>query len=324
MLDFATLPKVDAGSLNILIALPAFGSMTFVQHNRSLRGLEKAFQENHIRYQIAETQTESLIPRARNAFANICCFDRNSQGEQYTHLLFLDVDIGFNPDNILQAIGWDKEIAALPYPCKSINWHYIVTAVKRGVEDPIALSRMGSRPIINATESVPAFNVDEPTENFPQLGTGILLIKRQVFEKMAEAKTIPSDWEKKVAKEIAVEAGLPDSQAENIAKLMMRNNPSNQRNYRLMEGEKLYGPRGFAYDFFQIGINPETRYYDSEDYRFCLDARALGFKTWLLPWGVTSHTGSFDFWMDIKAQAQVGIPGPDLASPHGGFVPMTI
>lgn len=285
MLDFATLPKVDAGSLNILIALPAFGSMTFVQHNRSLRGLEKAFQENHIRYQIAETQTESLIPRARNAFANICCFDRNSQGEQYTHLLFLDVDIGFNPDNILQAIGWDKEIAALPYPCKSINWHYIVTAVKRGVEDPVALCRMGSRPIINATESVPAFNVDEPTENFPQLGTGILLIKRQVFEKMAE-------------------------------------NPD--RRYKLMEGEKLYGPRDFAYDFFQIGINPETRYYDSEDYRFCLDARALGFKTWLLPWSVTSHTGSMDYWLDMKAQAMVGIPAPDVAAPSGGFVPMTI
>jgi len=150
MLDPNTLPKVDAGTLNILIALPAYGSQTYVQHNRSLRALCDLFRANNIRFNIAETQTESLIPRARNAFANICCWDLDGRGEKFTHLLFLDVDIGFNPDNILQMLGWGQEICALPYPCKAINWSYIVAAVKRGVEDPVALCRMGSRPIINS------------------------------------------------------------------------------------------------------------------------------------------------------------------------------
>lgn len=285
MLDPSKYSTVDAGTINLLIGLPCYGSVSYVQHNRSLRALCEQLQQKKIRYQIAETTTESLIPRARNAFANICTFDRNVAGEQYTHLLFLDVDIGFNPDNILQAIGWDKDITALPYPCKATNWSYIVTAVKRGIEDPIALSRMGSRPIINSSIPVPSFAVDEPTSVFPQLGTGLLLIKRGVFEKMAE-------------------------------------NP--ERRYKLMKGEQLFGPRDYAYDFFQIGINAETRYYDSEDYRFCLDARALGFDTWLLPWAVTSHTGAMDFWMDIPAQAQAGIPEPDFQVPSAGFVPLTI
>jgi len=285
MLDQSSLPKVDAGSLNILIGLPAYGSTTFVQHNRSLRALEKLFLLNKIKYTIAETQTESLIPRARNAFANICCFDRDGNGDQYTHLLFLDVDIGFNPDNILQMIGWDKELVGLPYPCKAINWQYVVAAIKRGVEDPIALARMGSRPIINTTRSTMPFNVDEPTKEFHQLGTGLLLIKRQVFEKMAE---------------------------------------DDNRRYILMPGERMFGPRDFAYDFFQIGINPETRYYDSEDYRFCLDAEKLGITPWLLPWAVTSHTGHLDFFLDMKSQASVGIPAPDLQPRTDGFVPLTI
>lgn len=283
MLDLETLPKVDAGLVNLLIALPCYGSQVFVQHARSLRGLTDLLKSYGARFTIAETQTESLIPRARNAFANICCFDGDLAGNQFTHLLFLDVDIGFNPINIVQAIGWDKDITALPYPCKAINWNYIVGAVKRGVEDPTALSRMGSRPIVNATGPTPSFSCSEPVE-FPQLGTGILLIKRHVLEKFAEDP---------------------------------------ERKYKLMDGEK-FNSRDYAVDFFQIGINKETRYYDSEDYRFCLDARGMGFKTFLLPWAVTSHTGMMDFWMDIPAQAAAGIPAPDFVPPSNGFVPMTI
>ena len=284
MLDPSSLPKVDSGLLNILIALPCYGGQVFVPHARSLRGLIDLFNQHKVRFKIAETTSESLIPRARNCFANICCFDKDERGEHFTHLLFLDVDIGFNPANIIEAIGWDKDIVALPYPCKSINWNYIVSAVKNGVEDPVALSRMGSRPIVNTEGTVPSFRVDEPVQ-FPQLGTGLLLIKRHVLQKFAEDP---------------------------------------ERKYDLMDGEKFFGERTWAYDFFQIGINKKSRHYDSEDYRFCLDAREMGFQTWLLPWAVTSHTGAMDFWMDMMAQTQAGIPAPDIIPPDLGFVPLTI
>ncbi|MCU1305183.1 MAG: hypothetical protein JWQ87_5467 [Candidatus Sulfotelmatobacter sp.] len=284
MLDPAKCPKVDAGLVNLLIAMPCYGGTTYVAHNRSLRGLIDQLNFHKVRFQIAETLSESLIPRARNCFGNICCFDKSASGDPFTHILFLDVDIGFNPLNILELIGWDKDIAALPYACKSTNWGYVADAVKRGVEDPVTLSRMGSRPIVNTTGIVDPFDVHAPVQ-FPQLGTGILLIKRHVFAKMAEDES---------------------------------------RRYLLMDGEKFFGPRDWAYDFFQIGINKETRYYDSEDYRFCLDARALGFETWLLPWAVTSHTGATEFWLDIPGQAQYGIPASDASVPVNGFVPLTI
>jgi hypothetical protein len=275
---------LNTRAVNLLIALPCAGGKTFLAHNRSMRLLIARLTELGIRHQILELGTESLIPRGRNAFANICCFDKDPIDQTYTHLLFLDVDIGFNPENIVQALAFDKDIVALPYPCKMINWTYIIDAVKQGVDDPNVLSRMGSRPIVNTNDQPIIFNTAMPVE-FPQLGTGVLLIKREVLLKFAE-------------------------------------DPA--RRYRLMEGERNGLTRDFAVDFFQIGINPESRYYDSEDYRFSIDARKLGFETWLLPWAVTSHTGSYDFFMDIQAQAAYGIPKTEQSPLRSGFVPLTI
>src|SRR5271166_4450889 len=108
MLDEAVLPKVEPKDVNILIALPCYGSQVFVSHARSMRSLIDIFKQYGIRHQIVEVTSESLIPRGRNVFANIVVFDKDPAGNDYTHLLFLDVDIGFNAANILQAIGWNK------------------------------------------------------------------------------------------------------------------------------------------------------------------------------------------------------------------------
>lgn len=286
-------PGVASKDVNVLIATPCYGGVTHVLYNQSVRWLMATFQKYGIRHQVLETSTESLIPRARNAFASHVAFDLDPFGDRYTHLLFIDADIGFHPDNIIQAIGFDKDIVALPYPCKDINWSQIIRAVQKGVTEPDLLSRMGSRPIVNTNGQAIQFNTARPTQ-FPQLGTGALLIKREVLLKFAE-------------------------------------DPA--RKYTLMAGERKFGSREFGCDFFQIGINPETRYYDSEDYRFCLDARKMGFETWMLPWAITNHTGNYTFVMDIQAQSSFGIPEldpdpgilPTISVPSvGGICPPTI
>ena len=282
--DPANPPVVNAADVNVLIGLPCYGGVTFVSHNRSLRMLIETFNRAGVKHQILELTSESLIPRGRNAFANIVAFDKDPHGNDYTHLLFLDVDIGFNAENIVQAIGMDQDIVALPYPCKDINWNYIFDAASKGVSDPVVLSRMGSRPIVNTNGAAITFNTSLPVQ-FEQLGTGLLLIKRKVLLKFTEDES---------------------------------------RRYRLMEGEKKFYPkRDFAYDFFQIGIDENTRYYNSEDYQFCLDARKMGFESWLLPWAVTTHTGAMEYVMDIAGQGQYGIPRLDNPTP-GGYAPITI
>jgi len=48
-------------------------------------------------------------------------------------------------------------------------------------------------------------------------------------------------------------------------------------------------------------VNAETRYYDSEDYWFCNDCKAMGFKVWICPWMVTTHMGTYAFTANIPA-----------------------
>ena len=255
---------VSSKDVNLLIFIPCYGGQSYSTSNDSVMQLMLHMLQKGVRGNLIYAANESLIPRARNR-AGLLCLQPSPDGTPYSHLLFLDADIGFNPENIFQAIGFNKDIVGLPYTAKAYDFKKIVRAVQNGITDPDQLSRCGGRPIIN-TEVPESFDPTKPKE-VPQLGTGALLIKRRVFERLAE---------------------LPE------------------RKYKLMEGEKVGLPEGvdYAYDFFPIGINSKTNYYDSEDYRFCLDARELGFETWLLPWAVTNHTGPHTFWMDILMQAQ--------------------
>lgn len=332
---------VQTKDICILIACPAYGGLTHASHNEALRGLEQVFGKYGIRYSVLPILTESLIPRARNAYANIVAFDKIKQLTpdgmggfredmvHYTHLLFLDVDIGFNPQNIIEMIRMNQDIVGLPYACKDISWGKIVEAVKRGETDPVRLSRMGHRPIINTNGTAQSFNPSQPSQ-FPQIGTGVLLIKRGVFLAMAEDDKM-SDWlpEKfewteewsQYCRDIKLSSDTLriHAFAAQYTKFL-RQHP--RRRYKLMAGEMKFGDRDFAYDFFSIGVNPETSYYDSEDYRFCHDAAKLGFKIWFLPWAVTSHTGNYSFIMDIPIQTAIGLqigpePSPDT-KPIGG------
>lgn len=270
LINVETPKGVSTADVNLLIFIPCYGGLTYHTSNDTVMGLMLAMLKMGIRGNVTYGANESLIPRMRNRAANIM-LDGSPDGTPYTHLLFLDADIGANVENILQMIGFDKDIVGLPYTAKDYQWDKIVKAVQNGITDPVKLQRCGGRAIIN-TEVPQVFDPGQPLE-VPQLGTGCLLIKRRVFEGMA---------------------GLPG------------------RKYKLMEGEKvgLKEGRDYAYDFFQIGINPRTNYYDSEDYRFCLDAREAGFETWLLPWAVTSHSGPHTFVMDILMQAEARTDEP--------------
>lgn len=279
-------PQIDASAAsapNILIAVLANGATTYVSHNRSLRLLLDTFRAHGIRNQVLELVGEPLTPRGRNAFANIVALDKDLSGEDYTHLLFLDAAIGFNADNIMQMIKWDKDIVALPYAYKHVSWGDVAQAVKRGVDDPTVLSRMGSWPVVNTDSGAPhRANLNQPVR-FPQFGGGLMLIKRHVLLKFTE---------------------------DEARRYLLPVSPEDDKSLR-----------DYAYDFFQIGINPTTRHYDPEDFRFCIDARKMGFETWLLPWAVTTHTGPHEFCLDMYTQAQYVIPDVGRTLKFSDFAP---
>ena len=104
-----------------------------------------------------ETMTnESLISRARNTLTAKFLHNKES-----THLFFVDADIGWEPWHLLVLLNAQKDVVGGLYPMKSLPVKWCVNGIPGKVEDPDS-------------------NLIEVTKT----GTGFLLIKRHVFEKL--------------------------------------------------------------------------------------------------------------------------------------------
>ena len=104
-----------------------------------------------------ETMTnESLISRARNTLTAKYLYTKES-----THLMFIDADIGWEPWHLLVMLDAQKDVIGGLYPMKSLPVKWCVNGIPGKAEDPNS-------------------NHVEVTKT----GTGFLLIKRDVFEKL--------------------------------------------------------------------------------------------------------------------------------------------
>jgi len=213
---------------------------------------------------------ESLITRARNYLVDE--FLRSP----YTHLMFIDSDINFNPQDVLalaSLIGPDKPIIGGPYPKKCIAWEKVRNAVDAGLadEDPTILEKFTGDFVFNPTAGTTQIKIDEPTEVL-EVGTGFVMIAREVFEKFRE--------------EYPQFSYKPDHN----------------------RSEHFDGKR-YIHAFFDTVIDNElyagkgaggSDRYLSEDYMFCQFARKIGFTTWLCPWMEVNHVGTYVFNGTLK------------------------
>ena len=103
-----------------------------------------------------------------------------------THLMFIDGDIGFKAEDILSMMVADKDIIGGLFPRKLIVWEQVAEAVKNGVP-PQELHRHAH---VYATYALDGKNITtrdgfEPFE-VAYMGTGFMLIKREVLEGLAD------------------------------------------------------------------------------------------------------------------------------------------
>ena len=105
-----------------------------------------------------ETMTnESLISRARNTLVSKFLFTKES-----THLMFVDADIGWEPWHLLVMLDAQKDVIGGLYPMKSLPIKWCVNGIP------------------GHPEPAPEDNLIEVSKT----GTGFMLIKRDVFEKL--------------------------------------------------------------------------------------------------------------------------------------------
>ena len=170
----------DAPKPFIYLAVPCYGGNLNLYFVTSMLALQDACRERGIGLHIDLMGGDALITRARSRLAaQFLAF------EQATHILFIDADIGFAPDNVFRLLEADKEVIAAVCPLKQINWEKARAAVKKGVVDLQAAS-IGYvvRFLPNATNEV---NVENGMAQVAYGGTGFLMIRREAMQRICDA-----------------------------------------------------------------------------------------------------------------------------------------
>lgn len=251
----------------VFLATPMYGGQCHGLYMKSSLDFQALCSKYGVDCRFSFIFNESLITRARNYLADE--FLRTDM----THLLFIDSDIHYDPNDVFAMMALSLkyphfDIIGGPYPKKSINWSNVALAIKNNPAiDPKELENLVGDFVFNPVKGGPQqFNVGQPLEVM-EVGTGFMLIKREVFDGFRKA--------------YPEKAYLPD-----------------HRGTAHFDGSRE------IHAYFDCVIDPDTKRYLSEDYYFCQQARRAGHHVWLCPWMRTQHIGSYMFTGDMRKIAQ--------------------
>lgn len=237
----------DFSKVHIHFAVPCYGGMISEPTMTSFLRFTLLASKIGLNWSLDTMVNESLVTRARN---NLCA--KMMTNEAATHFMFIDADIRFEPEAIFGMIACDKDVIGGLYPKKSLPIDYVINLKQGGlIQGPI-------------------FQVDT-------MGTGFLLFKKPVYEKLIAAHP-----ECKYIDDIGL--------------------------------GKQYEPH--MYSIFDTVID-EKGHYLSEDWTFCRRWQALGGDIWADSRVLLNHTGHYEFKGDLSALERKGLKRVDVNSPEG-------
>jgi hypothetical protein len=242
----------DLRKNKLFVATPMYGGQCHGMYMKSCLDLQTTMARYGVDMKFSFLFNESLITRARNYLVDE--FLRSG----FTHLLFLDSDIHFEPKDVLALLSLDRDIIGAPYPKKSINWGNIAAAIKKTPDiEPKELENLVGEYVFNVVKGTSQFQVSEPLEVM-EIGTGYMMVKRQVFDKFKES--------------------YPEFQYK----------PDHV-------GQANFDGSRYIHAYFDTVIDPVSHRYLSEDYMFCQWARKIGYRVWMCPWMKSQHVGTYAF-----------------------------
>ena len=303
-------PIEELRKRKLFVAAPMYGGQCAGMFTRSIADLSALCTHYGIQVRFYFLFNESLITRARN----YCADEFMRSGD--THLMFIDSDIGFNPNDVIALLALQNpdhtqdgyDIIAGPYPKKCISWEKIKLAVDKGMadENPGELEKFVGDYVFNPTGETREIPLGEPVEVL-EAGTGFMMIRRNTFEKFQE--TYPQQWYKPDhvrteafdgSREIMAFFDTPiDHKRTNInaeLKEFLDKNPEATPDEIL----------AFVQDPNNGLLKDYSKRYLSEDYMFCQWVRNAGMKVWLCPWMELKHVGSYVFGGSLPDLARVG------------------
>ena len=251
---------------HLYIATPAYACLVHTAYARALLQLQGECIKRGIHFSLDMIGNESLVQRARNIL------QARFLKSEATHLLFIDADIAFSPESVLdKLLPADKDVISGVYAKKNIDWDLV--GKKLGARNSCRENTE------TAQESGLDYNLNvKPGTNQVADGvvevldtaTGFLLIKRHVIEDMWTA------YEKE---------------------LWCKND---------IQGTTQVD----AYcAIFDCMIDPESRRYLSEDYAFCRRWQQMGGSIHAHIGFPLAHIGSHVFHGDLRGRFKLVYDG---------------
>ena len=219
----------DFTKVHLHIGIPCYGGMVSEPTMTSFLRFVLLAQQAGLQWSLDTMVNESLVTRARN---NLMA--KMMTNTAATHFMFIDADIRFQPESILQMIACDKEVIGGLYPKKALPVNYVINL----------------KPETKIQGDI--FTVDTT-------GTGFLLFKRSVYEKMI--------------------AQFPETKYVDDVGL-----------------GKQYEP--MMYSIFDCEID-ERGHYLSEDWLFCRRWQKIGGEIWAHSKVLLNHVGHYEYAGDL-------------------------
>jgi len=222
--------QFDFSKVHLHLGIPCYGGMVSEPTMTSFLRFVLMASQFGLNWSLDTMVNESLVTRARN---NLMA--KMMTNDKATHFMFIDADIRFQPESIFQMIACDKEVIGGLYPKKALPINYVINL----------------KPTVTVQGDI--YTVDT-------MGTGFLLFKREVYEKLIKAHP-----ETKYVDDIGL--------------------------------GKQYEPMMYA--IFDCKID-ERGHYLSEDWLFCRRWQELGGEIWAHSKTLLNHVGHYEFAGDIS------------------------
>jgi hypothetical protein len=289
----------------LFLAVPMYGGQCAGMFTRSVSDLSAICTKHGIALQLFFLFNESLVTRARNY-----CVDEFMRSGA-THLMFIDSDIGFNPQDVIALLAMQNDeseydVIGGPYPKKCISWEKIKQAVDKGMadEDPNKLEKYVGDYVFNPKTTQREIPLNQPVEVL-EIGTGFMMIRRKTFEDYQKA--FPHLW----YKPDHVRTEHFDGTREIMAYFdcVIDRNYGQEDLYKLLDD---VAAGGDATELQQRAKNMRevekvaSKRYLSEDYMFCYNVQKMGAKVFLCPWMQLQHVGSYIFGGSLADLASIG------------------
>ena len=161
----------------LMVGTPCYGRQVTDVYAGSLLKLQMACWQRGVNLKVKMTGSDALITRARQNIVADFLAD-----ETATHLIFIDADIGFEPQQVFRLLDFEAGVAGAIYPLKRIDWGKVRACAEAGIA-PLASAALSYLIEFGDGEEM---QVNSGFARVSYAGTGFLMIRRGVLVAMIE------------------------------------------------------------------------------------------------------------------------------------------